>query len=110
MPNIKQLLEEYQEMGDRFSFKLKCGEHCEGYIISVDDVNFQFVFGGPMSSYEPETIPLAAINLDTLSYCKLGNGWRGYIAVRWDDAKQAWNRYLDPQPKKDKQKPWWKFW
>jgi hypothetical protein len=62
----------------RWSFDLQNLVHVEGYAIEVEEDRVLFMYGGPLSSDEPEWIAFESIDVLTLAYWSKREG-------RWVD-------------------------
>jgi hypothetical protein len=89
MKDAKLILEEFWDIAEnRCAFDLTNKQHCEGYILEVENDHLRFGGGGPMAAEEDLFIPVQDVDLSTLAYWDENK--RCYMDANWDEQQGKW--------------------
>ena len=89
MKSLKELIEEFADMGPRSALKRKDGFCFEGSILATYESHFEFGVGGPMAPEEPVLIQYETVDFDSLGYWDKIQGC--YMDASWDIENQKWS-------------------
>lgn len=88
MKDAIAIITEFCEMGDKHSFRLKNGYARLGWIFEVRGATAMYWDSGPCAAEGDIEVPIAEIDLGTLSYWHEAE--HSWIDVRWDDDREVW--------------------
>ena len=80
--NRADILEQFAGLGERCTLFLKDGTYYEGYILEVNETEFEFGMGGPLAQEEPYILKNDDVDLSRLSYFCISS--RKYLDISWN--------------------------
>ncbi len=88
MKNNSELIQEFADMGSRYAFSLKDGTYYEGYILDINESNFEFGIGGPMAPSDSIHIEYEHLDYGSLSFFDKKD--KCYKNAVWSQVENQW--------------------